>query len=128
MTKLVNLITTTFTGAAMLAAAPTAGLAQTSGPLGGLPAAAAGTAPVAVITLGDGVHSGAGQPVAQVGGGAGTPLIGVGALSPGVHDGSAASISLANSARLLGVSAGPVAADRGVTVFNPTGRPIFAPR
>ena len=55
-----------------------------------------------------------------------TPLVGVGALSgkPG-HDGSLVSVSVLNSTRLLGVSAGPVGSN-GVNVANPTGKPVLS--
>ncbi|WP_174299851.1 hypothetical protein [Caulobacter sp. S45] len=55
-----------------------------------------------------------------------TPLVGVGALSGNpTHSGSIASVSVLNTTRLLGVSAGPVGSN-GVNVFNPSGKPVLS--
>ena len=111
--------------ALMVFASSTPASAQSAGNLGGLPALGGG-APVARVVIGDGRTSNNPRQVIQVGGGSGTPLVGAGALSPGAHDGSAVSISAANTQRLAAVSAGSVNANNGATVYNPSRAPIFA--
>jgi hypothetical protein len=69
------------------------------------------------------------KPVASVDGG-GRPLIGVGALSGKQdHYGSAASVSVLNSARLVGVDGpGGAGSSTSISVQNPTSKPVLAPR
>ena len=88
------------------------------------PIISAGNAPLSGIAIGDGVHQS--QPIVNTFQGTTPPLVGVGALSGKVgHDGSLVSVSVLNSSRLLGVSAGPVGSN-GVNIANPTGKPVFS--
>ena len=84
------------------------------------------------LPAGNGIASGAvgngvnvGQPIVQTGS-SGPSKVGIDVLSgQPSHNGSAASISVLNSDRLLGVSTGPVGSN-GVNVMNPTKKPVLS--
>ncbi len=113
-----------FATLSLAAAVPALASAQTVGQ----PLVTSGTMPVESGVAGVAVGNGVVQSHAIVNTfqSGKTPLVGVGALSGNPsHNGSVATVSVLNSERLLGVSAGP-GGSNGVNVFNTTGKPVLS--
>ncbi len=79
------------------------------------------------VAVGNGVATTGRVADIPLGGHGGSGLVTVTALSPHTSkQGSVANVMLLNSQRLAGVTAGPSSPGSGISVANPTGRPVFS--